>query len=35
VQTFPNNPLINNGRGIENYPNPRRRAKTHLVAISS
>jgi AbrB family looped-hinge helix DNA binding protein len=27
VQTFPANPLIGNGRGIENTPNPRRRAK--------
>jgi len=25
VQTFPANPLIDNGRGIENTPNPRRR----------
>ena len=27
VQTFPANPLIGNGRGIENTPNPRRRAR--------
>ena len=27
VQTFPANPLIDNGRGIENTPNPRRRAR--------
>ena len=26
VKTFPDNPLINNGRGIKNSPNPRRRA---------
>ena len=27
VQIFPANPLISNGRGIENTPNPRRRAR--------
>ena len=27
VQTFPANPLIDNGRGIENTPNPRRRVR--------
>jgi len=27
VQTFPANPLIDNERGIENTPNPRRRVK--------
>jgi hypothetical protein len=26
VQTSPGNPLIDNGRAIENNPNPRRRA---------
>jgi DNA invertase Pin-like site-specific DNA recombinase len=29
VQTFPTNPLIGNRRGIENTPNPRRRATAH------
>ena len=33
VQTFPANPLIGNGRGIENTPNPRRRAK-QLMRLS-
>jgi hypothetical protein len=28
VQTFPANPLIGNGRQIENTPNPRRRVRT-------
>ena len=31
VQTFPANPLIGNGRGIENTPNPRRRARPALA----
>jgi len=31
VQTFPANPLIGNGRTIENTPNPRRRAKARKM----
>jgi DNA polymerase-1 len=30
VQTYPANPLISNGRVIENTPNPRRRASGRL-----
>jgi len=32
VQTFPDNPLIGNGRGTENTPNPRRRVNQAQMA---
>ena len=31
MQTSPSNPLIDNGRAIENKPNPRRRASAGVV----
>jgi hypothetical protein len=31
VQTFPANPLIGNGRGIENTPNPQRRVSAAMA----
>lgn len=35
MQTFPDNPLINNGREVKNWPNPRRRVKVTNSARSS
>ena len=32
MKTFPNNPLINNGRRFKNCPNPRRRARAKALA---
>jgi GT2 family glycosyltransferase len=34
VQTFPANPLIGNGRGIKNFPNPRRRVRANAASFS-
>ena len=31
MQTFPANPLIGNGRGVENTPHPRRRAADRQI----
>ena len=35
VKTFPDNPLISNGRGIKNHPNPRRRVSVRVWTAPS